>query len=343
MDWLVLSPFVKTTFPGWLMPFIDPAKHRTRQVPADYDHDRSRAVSSGRQWLDYLRHGWRGFRQTFSRQPVGIVTAFPQLAVIVALLKTLSGRKNVPLIAWCFNLAQPYGGIKGKLARFCLPAVDVFVVHSRAEIEIYSTWLQLPRERFVFVPLSAEIRDTDTWLDQGDDPYIVALGTANRDYALLSEAAGQLGYKTIIVAGSHATAHIQPPPCVSFRSNLTLAECHQLALYWRVNVIPIADVNAPSGQVTVIESMMRGVPMVATACAGTTDYVVDGVDGILVAPNDVAAMVNALRTVWEDAALRTALSRNARQASLDKFTFPAAAARLTELMTQLANRRSRPD
>ena len=343
MDWLVLSPFVKTTYPGWLMPFIDAAKHRTRQVPADYDHDRSRAVSSGRQWLDYLRHGWRGFRQTFTSKPTGIVTAFPQLAVIVALFKTLSGRKNVPLIAWCFNLAQPYGGIKGKLARFCLPAVDVFVVHSRAEIEIYSTWLQLPRERFVFVPLSAEIRDTDTWFDQGDDPYIVALGTANRDYALLTEAAGQLGYKTIIVAGSHATAHIQPPPCVSFRSNLTLAECHQLALYSRVNVIPIADVNAPSGQVTVIESMMRGVPMVATACAGTTDYVVDGVDGILVAPNDVAAMVNALRTVWEDAALRTALSRNARQASLDKFTFPAAAARLTALMTQLANRRSRPD
>jgi len=343
MDWLVLSPFVKTTYPGWLMPFIDPARHRTRQVPADYDHDRSRAVSSGRQWLDYLRHGWRGFRQTFGRQPVGVVTAFPQLAVIVALLKTLSGRKNVPLIAWCFNLAQPYGGIKGKLARFCLPAVDLFVVHSRAEIEIYSNWLQLPRERFVFVPLSAEIRDTATWTEQADDPYIVALGTANRDYALLAEAAGQLGYKTIIVAGTHATAHIQAPPCVSFRSNLTLAECHQLALYSRINVIPIADVNAPSGQVTVIESMMRGVPLVATACAGTSDYVVDGVDGILVAPNDVAAMVSALRTVWEDAALRTALSRNARQASLDKFTFPAAAARLTELMTQLTSRLPRPD
>jgi glycosyltransferase involved in cell wall biosynthesis len=93
--------------------------------------------------------------------------------------------------------------------------------------------------------------------------------------------------------------------------------------------------------VTVIESMMRGVPMIATACAGTSDYVVDGVDGLLVPPNDVPAMVRALRTVWEDAPLRSALSRNARQASLDKFTFPAAAARLTELMTQLATRQPR--
>lgn len=336
MDWLVLSPFVKTTEPGWLMPFIDAQVHRTRQVPAFYEHDRSRAVSSGRQWRDYLRHGWQGFVQTFSKHPTGIVTAFPQLAVIVALLKKLSGHKNLPLIAWCFNLAQPYGGIKGKLARFCLPAVDLFVVHSRAEIDIYSHWLQLPRERFVFVPLSAELPAGDTWAEQVDDPYIVALGTANRDYALLAEAAGQLGYKTIIVAGPHATAHIQPPPCVTFRSGLTLAQCHELALHSRINVIPIADVDAPSGQVTVIESMMRGVPLVATACAGTSDYIADGVDGILVAPGDVPAMVSALRTVWEDAALRRRLSLRARQASLDKFSFPAAAASLSGLMDQLA-------
>ena len=340
MDWLILSPFVKTTEPGWLMPFIDEQVHTTRQVPALYEHDRSRVVSSGRQWLDYLRHGWTGFRQSFGKRPTGIVTAFPQLAVIVALLKRLSGRKNLPLIAWCFNLAQPYGGIKGTLARFCLPAVDLFVVHSRAEIAIYSDWLQLPPERFVFVPLSAELPAGAAWAEQPDAPYIVALGTANRDYALLAEAAGQLGYPTIIVAGQHATAHIEPPPCVSFRSGLTLAQCHQLALHSRINVIPIADVDAPSGQVTVIESMMRGVPLVATACAGTNDYIADGVDGILVPPKDVPAMVSALRTVWENAELRLALSQGARQASLDKFSFPAAAARLTDLMNQLAHQQA---
>jgi glycosyltransferase involved in cell wall biosynthesis len=145
-----------------------------------------------------------------------------------------------------------------------------------------------------------------------------------------------LGYKTIIVAGPHATAHIQPPPCVSFRSGLTLAQCHQLALNSRVNVIPIADVDAPSGQVTVIESMMRGVPLVATACAGTHDYIDSGVDGILVKPRDVPAMVSALRTVWDDAELRRLLSKRARQASLDKFSFAAAGVRLMDLMNQLA-------
>jgi glycosyltransferase involved in cell wall biosynthesis len=335
MDWLVLSPFVKTTEPDWLMPFIDQQAHRTRQIPAFYEHDRSRQVSSSRQWLDYLRHGWQGFAASFGRKPAGIVTAFPQLAVIVALLKKLSGRKNLPLIAWCFNLAQPYEGIKGKLARFCLPSVDLFVVHSRAEIDIYSRWLQLPPERFVFVPLSAELPSGDSWAEQAEEPYIVALGTANRDYALLAEAAGQLGYKTIIVAGPHATAHIVPPPCVSFQSGLTLAQCHTLAMGSRCNVIPIADVDAPSGQVTVIESMMRGVPLVATACAGTDDYIANGVDGMLVAPKDVPGMVATLRRVWSDAGLRASLSAQARKASLEKYTFAAAAGQLAALMNRL--------
>jgi glycosyltransferase involved in cell wall biosynthesis len=86
--------------------------------------------------------------------------------------------------------------------------------------------------------------------------------------------------------------------------------------------------------------MMRGVPLVATACAGTHDYINDGIDGILVAPKDVSAMVSALRTVWEDAELRRVLSQRARQASLDNFSFAAAAARLMDLMNELAHQQS---
>ena len=62
----------------------------------------------------------------------------------------------------------------------------------------------------------------DTWAEQVDEPYIAALGTVNRDYALLAEAAGRLGYKTIIVAAPHASAHL-PAPCVSFRSSMLVA------------------------------------------------------------------------------------------------------------------------
>jgi glycosyltransferase involved in cell wall biosynthesis len=342
MQWIVLSPFTRKEDPEWIFDFIDKSRHPVRAVPAHYEHDRSRASSSASDWVDYLRHGFRGFMQAVraKRGGAGIITAFPQLAVIVALLKKLTGRKNLPLIAWCFNLGRPYEGIKGKVARFCLSEVDIFVVHSRSEIDIYSEWLNIPRSRFVFVPLSAEPPLNPAWSEhngQSDtEPYIVALGTANRDYALLAEAAGRLGYRTIIVAGSHATRDIKAPPCVKFESGLSLAQCHALASNSRINVIPIADIAAPSGQVTLIESMMLGVPLVATACAGTFDYVDDGVDGLLVKPRDVAAMENALARLWNDASLRASLSANAKRNSLQNFSFEAAGKRLLVLMDQVA-------
>lgn len=339
MHWVVLAPFIRNDKPAWIFEFIDPATHTSSAVPATYEHDRSRQVSSATQWLDYFKHGWQGFRAaTGAAGRNGVVTTFPQLAVAVALYKKLTFRKKLPLIAWCFNLAQPYGGWKGALARFSLSSVDVFVVHSRAEIDIYSKWLNLPASRFVFVPLSAEPPRLEPWSEHGEEPYIVALGTANRDYQVLCQAAGELGYKTVIVAGRHATEHLTPPACVTIRTGLSLRECHELAAHSRVNVIPIADVSAPSGQVTVIESMMLGVPLIATDCAGTSDYIDSDVDGVLVPPRDVAAMTAALRRVWTDGALRQQMSDRARQASLDKFTFRAASVHLQKLMNQLSSR-----
>lgn len=340
MDWIVLSPFTRNTDPKWIFEFVDPTKHTVSAVPATYDHDRSRQSSSASNWVDYLLHGCKGFwRAASARRRTGVITAFPQLALIVALLKKLTGQKNLPLIAWCFNLGRPYDGFKGKVARFCLSSVDVFVVHSSAEIEIYSTWLNLPPERFVFVHLSAAPPKNAPWQESAGEPYIVALGTANRDYVLLSEAAGKLGYKTIIVSGQYATAHIQPPACVSFQSNLSLAECHRLATNSRINVIPIADIASPSGQVTVIESMMLGVPLIATECAGTVDYIENGVDGLLVKPKDVDSMAEALRKLWNDQGLRDSLSNNAKKASLEKFTFEAASRGLLPLMDLLGSKR----
>lgn len=339
MKWIVMSPFTLAPDPAWVFEFIDRAAHQVRAVPAGYRHDRSRQSASARDWLDYLKHGLRGFTQAaFGSGRTGCITVFPQLALVLALFKKLSGRHQMPLIAWCFNLGRPYGGIKGRVAQYCLSEVDMFVVHSRAEIDIYSRWLKLPPERFMFVPLSVEMPAQPGWHDPDGAPYIVALGTANRDYSLLSAAAGQLGYKTIIVAGAHAVAHLTPPACVSFQSGLSLAECHRLALGARINVIPIADISAPSGQVTVIESMMLGVPLVATACAGTFDYIDDGADGLLVPPGDVEAMAAALRRLWDDAGLRQALSLQARRAAEEKFTFKAASAGMLRLMNQLERR-----
>jgi glycosyltransferase involved in cell wall biosynthesis len=62
-----------------------------------------------------------------------------------------------------------------------------------------------------------------------------------------------------------------------------------------------------------MEAMALGAPVVATAAMGTTDLVVDGVNGLLVPLNDMPALANALVRILEDDAFSRKLATSARR------------------------------
>jgi hypothetical protein len=138
MRWLVLTPFTRSLGVGWIPAHIGSLKHSFESVPAAYDHDRSRQRSGIREWRDYFYQSLTAWTAHYRRssERIGFLTCFPQLPVCLGILKRVTFSK-APIVAWCFNLGKTYGGMKGRLARFALSAVDIFVVHSTAEIEIY--------------------------------------------------------------------------------------------------------------------------------------------------------------------------------------------------------------
>lgn len=84
-----------------------------------------------------------------------------------------------------------------------------------------------------------------------------------------------------------------------------------------------------------IEAMALGVPVVATASAGTRDIVTPGVNGLLVEPHTAEAMAAALRSVLEDGDLRAAMARAAKVSS-ERFAAPSVIARYDTVLEQLA-------
>jgi glycosyltransferase involved in cell wall biosynthesis len=262
------------------------------------------------------------------------LTTFPQLAVCVGLLKRATFSK-APIVAWCFNLGKTYGGLKGWLAKFALSAVDVFVVHSTAEIEIYSRWLSIPKERFIFVPLSIQTSFVEIE-DELSDPFVVAIGSANRDYECLIRALEPLGYKTIIVAGRHVTENLSFPPFVEVRSGLSLETCHELSQRARVNVIPIKNSSSASGQVTLLETMMFGKAIVATRCAGTVDYATDQLNAFLVEANDDKALGRAISELWCDRDKRRMIGDAARSTIFSSVTFEAVAPKMRDVLDRVS-------
>lgn len=69
-----------------------------------------------------------------------------------------------------------------------------------------------------------------------------------------------------------------------------------------------------------LEAMASGLPPVITRLPGVTDWIVeDGVTGLLVPPNDEAAMADALSKLLGDEDLRRSMGRAARQTVVDRF------------------------
>lgn len=126
-----------------------------------------------------------------------------------------------------------------------------------------------------------------------------------------------------------------------------LAERLQLSsrvrfLGWRTDraaLLAAADVCAlpsryePFGTV-IAESWHAGVPLVAARAAGASQYVSDGVDGLLCDIDDADGLARQLRRAIDDASLRQALVENGRRTYVALFSREVATAALIDVYRQ---------
>ena len=108
-----------------------------------------------------------------------------------------------------------------------------------------------------------------------------------------------------------------------FRSDVW-RELVDMDIFVHASIVP-----EPFGQV-VVEAMLAGIPVIASAIGGPSEIVSTGIDGLLVPPADVDALAQALVRLRVDAALRIRLAENGRRRAAD-FSPEAAASAMTAL------------
>jgi glycosyltransferase involved in cell wall biosynthesis len=86
-----------------------------------------------------------------------------------------------------------------------------------------------------------------------------------------------------------------------------------------------------------IEAMAAGLPVVATRVGGTADLVDDGVNGLLVAPGDPAALAAAISRVLPDPAMAARLSSAARRTAA-AYAWPDLARQVLDVYQQVTGR-----
>jgi len=310
MKWILAAPYRQTLESGLWQAVIE--KENTLKFIIEtghYTHNRSRHKSSMQDWKDYWQHSTKTW-VTAQNNDAGIITTFPQLPVCAGIQKRFF-RKPTPIIASTFNLGALHGNLKKLLARSALKSVNKFIVHSSAEIINYSQYLNLPTNRFEFIPLHKPIMET-TEVEDTEKPFILSMGSANRDYKTLFDAIKKTGYPLTVVAPKHALLGLDIPPSVTIKSNLSLSECRALVQQSRINVIPIDNESTGSGQVTVIEAMMYQKPVIATDTIGTRDYISHEETGFLTTSRSAPELAIALDALWHNKKLRGAIAKQAR-------------------------------
>jgi glycosyltransferase involved in cell wall biosynthesis len=88
----------------------------------------------------------------------------------------------------------------------------------------------------------------------------------------------------------------------------------------------------------VLEAMHAAKPVVATAVGGVPEAITSGVNGVLVPPNDVTALADAIAHLSSSSQHRAALGERARATAAERFTEESYVCGLAALYSELLAR-----
>jgi glycosyltransferase involved in cell wall biosynthesis len=123
---------------------------------------------------------------------------------------------------------------------------------------------------------------------------------------------------------------------VTFTGPLTQAALFEQYTHATVFCLPcrVLDNGDRDGIPNVMaEAMACGLPVVTTAVSGIPELLTDGVNGVLVAPDNAAQVADAIEALHRDPAFAERLSTNARARIREHFNGDAAIAILSKLLT----------
>ena len=85
-----------------------------------------------------------------------------------------------------------------------------------------------------------------------------------------------------------------------------------------------------------LEALAQGTPIVASRVGGIPEFIEDGKSGLLVPPEDRAALIAAFGRLWEDEALRQQLGEYGRDQTVPRFSWERVVDRLVNVYREVA-------
>ena len=255
-----------------------------------------------RAWFARYLAAYKAVRVAEKADRCLFVSHGPRPAFYASWIASMRGKRINPHLVFSFNFTNlPQGRRRAQMVEALRP-VDRFAVYSHLEKDLYADYFGIPPEKIDFVHFGvAPPRIEDSPELPVARPYVCAIGSQGRDYDLLFEAARALPAVRFCVIAYHASiAGLKVPPNVTVLQGVTFNFAAQVAANAEFMVLPLISESIHCGHVTAVTAMQVGCPLIATNSIGLHDYLRDGDTALLVEPQRVDAMVEAIRQGFDD-------------------------------------------
>ncbi|MGA2132225.1 MAG: glycosyltransferase family 4 protein [Bryobacteraceae bacterium] len=227
------------------------------------------------------------------------------------------------------QLIEPYRTQALDLIRANIQHVDGFAAVSHYYADFMCRYLEIPARKMHVIPLGVNLKGYDASLRLHGNCFTVgyfARVAPEKGLHLLADAYIKLrretdfGGSALEVAGYLAPEHRaylhgierrmkQAGLDHEFRYRGTLDRPHKIDFLRNLDVLSVpATYDEPKG-LFLLEAMANGVPVVQPRRGAFTEIVEQSGGGILVAPDDAAALAHGIFSLWKDPALLETLSK----------------------------------
>lgn len=255
-----------------------------------------------RAWFGRCLAAYKAVRASERADRGVFVSHGPRPAMYASWIAAMRGHRLQPHLVFSFNFTTLPSGRRRKQMTDAFRSIDRFAVYSSLEKDLYAEYFGIPGEKVDFIPFAvAPPRLDDTIVLPIAQPYVCAIGSQGRDYALLFAAARALpSVQFCVIAYSASIAGLDVPANVKVLQGVSFNFAAQVAANAEFMVLPLISGTTPCGHVTTVMAMQVNCPMIATDSIGLHDYLRDGDTAQLIEPRNLDAMVEAIRQGVED-------------------------------------------
>ena len=247
-------------------------------------------------------------------------------------------RKKIVYLDTMFQI--PRNRLKRMFLKQAIRHSDLVISLSKAQSGIWARQLGLPESKFknLYYSMDCDFYSVVKPNHGYGSPLLISIGRdTGRDFHTLCQAVSELEVNVELI-----TLPYLLPDAAKSSANITIREqlsyAELLATYSRASiaVVPLkSGIDYPSGIRAVMEAMLLGVPVVASYTPVLAEYFTDGVDLLMVEPENQQALQDAVQKLLSDAELRLSLRENARQTVCDKYNIESYGVDLAKVLRSI--------